>query len=142
MMAVRPFDSADTEMIQSWWKGHGVEPPAAETFSPTGAVVMLDDEPVAASFCYSTSSCVAIVAFTVTNPLLLGRPSVRAIEMAIKAATAKAREIVGAAGIIWHFTQNDTVHWMAKRRAGFNEGGPAHTAWIAIGGVAPDFISE
>ena len=69
-MIIRPYKSEDYNMIRSWWEIHGAAVMPAEVFLPaTGAIVEINEHPIAASFLYCCIGGISVIEFTTTDPV-------------------------------------------------------------------------
>lgn len=79
---VRFYDPADYPTVKEWWEGHGWPAVPEAVLPQPGIICELNGEPIAACWLYmSNSNGVAMMEWTVANPELAGRDTVRAIEV-------------------------------------------------------------
>lgn len=93
-MTVRPYNSDDYPMIESWWKRHGWSP-VPEHFLPTvGIIIELDGTPKCATWVMQENSTpIAMMEWTVTNPDNRPKESVAAIREAVASVKVCAKAI-------------------------------------------------
>lgn len=83
----------DYPMLESWWRGHNMEPLAPAVLPKVGIVVVNGDAPLCVGFLYQTDSAICHVEWFLRNPVAPKELMVGAIEALIESLCLTAREL-------------------------------------------------
>lgn len=92
-LSIRAVEDADRATLESWWRGHGIDPLPPEALPPNGFLAECDGLPLAAAWLYTTDSCIAWLEWFVRNPQATREQMDGALETLIDEACARAREL-------------------------------------------------
>lgn len=139
-LRLEPY-SADKHygLIRAWWAARGDQALPADVLPPSGAMAVLDGEPIAHCAIWLTNAKCAYLAFPIAAPNL--KPKLT--YLGVRAAIEGAIEIAIHAGckMIWATAENRGVDRIFTKE-GFKRASPLNSYFMLFGGSSDTLTNE